>query len=80
MYIADETATYKETYQPTELDKAFLLGEYTYTYNGMIFRIPFDENNELLLNNAERITEPVQDVSRTDYSMYELKSFATLET
>ena len=79
MYIADETATYKETYQPTELDKAFLLGEYTYTYNGMIFRIPFDENNELLLNNAERITEPVQDVSRTDYSMYELKSFATLE-
>jgi len=79
MYIADETATYKETFQPTELDKAFLLGEYTYTYNGMVFRIPFDENNELLLNHAERITEPVQEVSRTDYSMYELKSFEKLE-
>ena len=79
MYIADETATYKETYQPTELDKAFLLEEYTYTYNGMVFRIPFDENNDLLLNDAERITEPVQEVSRTDYSMYELKSFDKLE-
>ena len=80
MYIADGSVNFKKTYAATEADKAFLLGDYTYTYNGAVFRIPFDRtSNNLLLNDVTTITEPVQEVSRTDYSMYELKTASDLE-
>lgn len=82
LYIADGTATYKEVIPATEEDKRLNLGDYEYTYNGLIYRIQFDSTGNNLLFNDESITiihEPTQEVSRADYSMYELKVATSLD-
>ncbi len=80
LYIADGSATFKEKYEATEADKAFGLGDYEYTYNGLVYRVQFDSTGtQPQLNNYDIIHEPTQQISRNDYSMYELKTFASLE-
>ncbi len=80
LYIADGSATFKETYLATEEDKAFGLGDYEYTYNGIVYRIQFDNLGlQPQLDQYEIIHEPTQEISRKDYSMYELKTFSSLE-
>ena len=76
LYIADESATYTEVFKATEQDKALLLDDYTYTYKGLIYRIQFNQTtNELDLHDYSIIHEPVQEVSRSDYNLYELHTF-----
>ena len=54
MYIADGSASYKEVIKATSEDEAFLLSDYEYTYNGLIYRIQFDETGrQLLLDQYE---------------------------
>ncbi|MCI5745078.1 MAG: YIP1 family protein [Erysipelotrichaceae bacterium] len=79
MYIADGSASYKEVIKATSEDEAFLLSDYEYTYNGLIYRIQFDETGrQLLLDQYDIIHEPTQEDSKSDYSMYELKTFPSL--
>lgn len=76
LYIADDSATYTEVFPANEQDRALLIDDYTYTYKGLVYRVQFDMNtNELDLHDFEIIHEPVQEVSRSDYDMYELHTF-----
>ena len=84
MYIADGSASYTDKTDPalkaTELDKALNLSDGSYTYNGLIYRVPFDAtSNQLLWNKYDYIHEPTNVVTKEDYNMYELKTFETLE-
>ena len=84
MYIADGSASYTDKTDPalkaTEADKALNLSDGSYTYNGLIYRVPFDTtSNQLLWNKYDYIHEPTNVVTKEDYSMYELKTFETLE-
>ena len=84
MYIADGAASYVDKTDPalkaTEADKALNLSDSSYTYNGLIYRVPFDSiNNQLLWNRYDYIHEPTNVVTKEDYSMYELKSSLNLE-
>ena len=74
LYIADAAATYKETFEATEIEKEFGLSDYEHTYTGLVYRIQFNkETNELLLdsNNVTWIHEPSAEASR-DLSNYEV--------
>ena len=84
MYIADGSASYTDKTDPalkaTALDKALNLSDGSYTYNGLIYRVPFDAtSNQLLWNKYDYIHEPTNVVTKEDYNMYELKTFETLE-
>ena len=74
LYIADSSASYTEkVIYATDADKALGLGDYTHTYNGLIYRVQFDlESNDLDLSKHEIIHEPTEyEVDRSDYENYE---------
>lgn len=80
MYIADASASYTETIKATDADKALRLGDFVYRYNGLIYRVQFDKSGrDLELHNYTIIHEPTQNVSKSDYDMYELKRFYKTE-
>lgn len=73
MYITDTSAKYYETIKANDIEKSLLLGDYVQEYTGIIYRVQFNDNNELQLDNYDIIHQPMQEVDRT-YSSYELIS------
>lgn len=76
MYITDTSAKYYETIKANEIEKSLLLGDYVQEYTGLIYRVPFNDNNEIQLDDYYIIHQPMQEVDRT-YSSYELITVPT---
>ena len=78
MYITDTAAKYYETIKANDIEKSLLLGDYVQEYTGLIYRVPFNDNNEIQLDDPYIIHQPMQEVDRT-YSSYKLITVASEE-
>ena len=73
LYIADKSAKYTQIIKATEEEKELNLLDYTHTYNGLVYRIPFNGDN-LDFEHYDFIHEPTAEAPRDDYDLYELVS------